>query len=154
MFKTKTDFCHLWNFCFSLPWHPSIIRCATKFPLFVNRWLHQYVLVDFEIYKTSWTKLRHVVNKPFWHISNFDLALCENVWFNAKESSFAGSVNFLLSFQENGSWYASRAPKSLRRCCSNLSERTSRDWFRRFKRRWFRCWRPSAWRQAKNLRRR
>ena len=36
--------------------------------------LQKNLLVDFGISKTSWTKLRHMVNKPFWHISDFVLA--------------------------------------------------------------------------------
>ena len=67
-------------------------------------------------------------------------------------SSFAESVDSLLSFKENGGWNASRAPKSLRRCCSKWN---NVSWLvPSLQRRWFRCWRPSAWRKAKNLRRR
>ena len=60
--------------------------------------------------------------------------------------------NFLLSFKENSGWSASRASKSLRRCCSTWN---NVPWLvPSLQRRWFRCWRPSARRKAKNLRRR
>ena len=66
------------------------------------------------------------------------IVICEKCWFS--------------SFEENGGWSASRAPKSLRRCCSKWN---NVPWLvSSLQRRWFRCWRPSAWRKAKKLRRR
>ena len=44
----------------------------------------------------------------------------------AKYSSFAGSVDFLLSFEENDGWSASTSPKILRRCCSKWNNRRRR----------------------------
>ena len=96
-----------------------------------------------------------MVNKPFLHISDFVLAsyvvwkclilcqiivICGKCWF----TSFIRRKRWLKS--------APRAPKSLRRCCSKGN---NVPWFvSSLQRRWFRCWRPSAWRKAKNLRRR
>ena len=94
-----------------------------------------------------------MVNKPSWHISDFVLASYN---FGCVEMSDSvpnnRSVDFLLSFEENGSWSASRAPKSLRSCnCewNNVPRLVSA-----LQRRSFRCWRPSAWRSAISHRRR
>ena len=63
-----------------------------------------------------------------------------------------GCIDFFPLFEENGGWSGSRAPKSLRRCCYKWN---NVPWLvPSLQRRWFRCWRPSAWRKAKNLRRR
>ena len=49
-------------------------------------------------------------------------------------------------------WSVSRASQSLRRCCSKWN---NMPWLvPLLQRRWFRCWRPFAWRKGKNLRRR
>ena len=62
-----------------------------------------------------------MVNKPFWNISDFVLA----------SYTFGCVKNCLLSFEENGDWRASRAPKIYGDAA--LSETTCRHWFRRFK---------------------
>ena len=63
-----------------------------------------------------------------------------------------GKCWFSFFIRKSGDWSASRAPKSLPRCCSKWN---NVPWLvLSHQRRWFRCWRPSAWRKAKNLRRR
>ena len=60
--------------------------------------------------------------------------------------SFAGSVDFLLSFEENADRSASRAPKNLRRCSSKWN---NVPWLvPSLRRRWFRCWRPETFENA------
>ena len=78
------------------------------------------------------------------------------LWIDGSSSKFWSILTYpkrhessLDIFEEKGGWSASR---SLRRCFfkwNNVS------WLiPSLQRRWFRCWRPSVWRKAKNLWRR
>ena len=108
---------------------------------------------DFDIPKTSWIKFRHMVNIPFWHISDFVLASYN--FGCVKMSDFVPNNRHLrevLIFFFHSKKTAAEATKSLRRCWSKWN---NVPWLVPSLRRWwFRCWRPSAWRKDKNLRRR
>ena len=88
-------------------------------------------LVDFDISKTSWTKLRHLVNKPFWHIS--DLVL---VFGCVKMSDFVPNnchLREVLIFFFHSKKTAAEAHRELHKVYgyAALSETMYRDWFRR-----------------------
>ena len=108
----------------------EIIRCATKFPLFVNRWLQQYVLVDFDTSKTSWTKHRHMVNKPFWHICDFVLA-SYTFGFVPNNHHLRKVLNFFFHSKKT----SAEAHLELQKVYGDaaLRKTTCRNWFRRFK---------------------
>ena len=61
-----------------------------------------------------------------------------------------GKCWFFLLFEENGGWSVLRAPKSFWRCRSKWNNVPGL--VPSLQRQWFRCWRPTAWRKAKNLR--
>ena len=88
-------------------------------------------LMHFDASKTSWTKLRHMVNKLFWRhmlilldvwkclILRQIIIICGNCWF----SSFIRKKT------------AAEAQRELQKVYGDavLCETTCRDWFRRFK---------------------
>ena len=126
--------------CYNTKWFDHFmtwcIRCATKFPLFVNRWLEQKVLVDFDIFKTSWTKLRHMVNQPFWHIRDFVLG--SYTFGCVKMSDFVPNNRHLrevLIFFFHSKKTTAQAHREFQKVYGDatLSETTCRDSFRRFK---------------------
>ena len=96
------------------------------------------------------------LDEPFLHISDFVLASytfgCVEISDFVPNNCHFQEVSIFFSFEENGGWSASRAPKRLRRCCSKW--KTVPWLLPSLQRQWFWCWRPSAWRKAKNLRRR
>ena len=112
------------------------IRCATKFPLFVNRCLQQYVLSILTHPLTSWSKLRRMVNKPFWHISDFVLA--SDTFGCVEMSDFVPNNRHLREvsiFFFHSQKAAAESHCELQKVYGDaaLSETTCRDWFRRFK---------------------
>ena len=100
---------------------------------------------------------RHEPSLDIWETNRFDtlvilfwrhillvvwkcLILCQII-------VICGKCWFFLSFKENGGWSASRAPKSLQRCSSKWN---NVPWLvPSLQRRWFRCWRPSAWKESR-----
>ena len=94
------------------------------------------MLVDFDPSKTSWTKLRHMVNKPFRHISDFVLA--SYTFRCVKISDFVPNNRHLrkvLIFFLHSKKTAAEAHRELQKVYWDdaPSETTCRDWFRRFK---------------------
>ena len=115
------------------------------------------MLVDFDLSKTSWTMLRHMVNKPFWHIS--DLVLASYIFGCVKMSDFMPNnchLQEVLIFFFHSKKTAAEAHRKLQKVYGDaaISETTCLNNVPTLQRRWFRCWWPSAWRKAKNLRRR
>ena len=115
------------------------------------------MLVDFDISKTSWIKLRYMLNKPFWHISDFVLASytfglwkCLNLW---QIVVICGKC-----------WFSSFIQRKRRLNCIESSKKFTEMLLYKWKNvpwlvpslqiSWFRRWRPSAWRKPKNLRKR
>ena len=94
------------------------------------------MLVDFDISKTSWTKLRHIINKLFWH--NSDFVLASYTFGCVKMSDFVPNNRHfreVLIFFFHSKKTAAEAHRELQKVYwdAALSESTCRDWFRRFK---------------------
>ena len=94
------------------------------------------MLVDFDLSKTSWTKFRHMVNKPFWHISDFVLA--SYTFCRVKMSNFVSNnchLREVLIFFFHSKKTAAEAHRELQKVYEDaaLSETACHDWFRRFK---------------------
>ena len=111
--------------------------------------------MDFDISKTSWTKLRHILNKPFWHISDFVLA--SYTFGCVKMSDFAPNNRHLrevLIFFFRTRKTVAKAHRELQKKFTEMLWNNMPWLVPSLQTQWFRYWRPSAWRKAKNLRRR
>ena len=110
--------------------------------------------VDFSMFKGSFED-SSVLGKFPHHVS-WELWLCAKTSNTVSNYVYRYPIEFVrrenplyTSFEENGSWNASRAPKNIRGCCSKWNNVLRL--VPSLQRRWLRCWRLSTWKKAKNL---
>lgn len=128
------------------------IEWATTFLTAIKRWLHQKLLVDCNISKTTWTNPRHMVDKLLWHISDFVfvsytlvlqnfLILCQIFVICGKHgfSCFIRSKPRLKGIENSNTFVEMLFLVKQWAVMGSVASMTL----------W--CWRPFTWRKAKNL---